>query len=339
MPPKQPKIPYVLPVEAPSTMDHPAVPYTGVLPEHPFSMGVIAPKGSGKTTLICNFMLNFYKGYFHQIHIFSPTIFNDDKWGVVRRAKHLLGPNKKYLKFLKKVRNKQGKNVQLRVLLESPDTDLDEEIRELEKLYKTDLKIPETCFHSEYTEETLQVILDKQDEKVRFIRENLPEDQDDNAKYYIDRLLLVFDDLVGSNLFSNRQGHNPFKTLSVRHRHWSASIMMVSQAYMEIPKTVRTQMTCWVLFEISNDKELENIWEEFPCGLKKDKWMQLYQHATAEPYSFLYINVFFERGGRLFKRFEKKLKYIDPKQVETVDGITLKREASHPSQTQKRRRV
>jgi len=30
------------------------------LPKHEFSMGLIAPKGSGKTTVLCN-LLKFYK--------------------------------------------------------------------------------------------------------------------------------------------------------------------------------------------------------------------------------------------------------------------------------------
>lgn len=110
-------IPYVVPIEAKNTMDHPTVPFDHVLPQHPFSMGVIAPKGAGKTTVLCNFLLRFYKEYFHRIYIFSPTIFNDDKWGVVRNAKRVLGKNKKLLKFLKTTRAKDAKNVQLRVSL------------------------------------------------------------------------------------------------------------------------------------------------------------------------------------------------------------------------------
>lgn len=51
---------------------HEPVPFD-VLPSHEFSMGLIAPKGAGKTTLICN-LLNYYKGYFHSIIVFSPTV-------------------------------------------------------------------------------------------------------------------------------------------------------------------------------------------------------------------------------------------------------------------------
>ncbi len=39
------------------------------------------PKGAGKTTLIAN-LLYFYKSYFHNIYVFSPTVLSDEKWDV-----------------------------------------------------------------------------------------------------------------------------------------------------------------------------------------------------------------------------------------------------------------
>jgi Ni2+-binding GTPase involved in maturation of urease and hydrogenase len=58
--------------------EHPSPPHD-MLPRHEFSMGFIAPKGAGKTTTLIN-LLRFYKGYFHTIVIFSPTVKNDEKW-------------------------------------------------------------------------------------------------------------------------------------------------------------------------------------------------------------------------------------------------------------------
>lgn len=82
MPPpkKKPKLTKIVVKAIPTPLgcEHPEPPHD-VLAKHEFSMGIIAPKGSGKTTLICN-MLGFYKGYFHTIYIFSPTLKNDEKW-------------------------------------------------------------------------------------------------------------------------------------------------------------------------------------------------------------------------------------------------------------------
>ena len=50
----------VKPIPTPSGYMHPKPAYDQ-LPTHEFTMGLIAPKGAGKTTVICN-LLNFYRG-------------------------------------------------------------------------------------------------------------------------------------------------------------------------------------------------------------------------------------------------------------------------------------
>jgi len=65
------KVLKVLPVPTPPGYDHPEPP-NDILMKHEFTIGLIAPKGAGKTTLIAN-LLHFYKDYFHDIFVFSPT--------------------------------------------------------------------------------------------------------------------------------------------------------------------------------------------------------------------------------------------------------------------------
>lgn len=61
---------------------HPPV-FNKILPQHEFSMLVVAPKGSGKTNFICNLIIKHYKEYFHKILVCSPSVHNDEKWDVV----------------------------------------------------------------------------------------------------------------------------------------------------------------------------------------------------------------------------------------------------------------
>ena len=72
----------VQPIPVPKSMVHPPAQFEQ-LPRHEFTMGLIAPKGAGKTTTICN-LLKFYKGYFNTILVFSPTIDSDEKWDWVK---------------------------------------------------------------------------------------------------------------------------------------------------------------------------------------------------------------------------------------------------------------
>jgi len=67
-------------VEPKEKFKHPPVAHPQ-LPQHPFSMLIVAPKGSGKTNLIVHLLLKQYKGYFHRVVVCSPTLENDPKWG------------------------------------------------------------------------------------------------------------------------------------------------------------------------------------------------------------------------------------------------------------------
>lgn len=96
----------------------------------------------------------------------------------------------------------------------------------------------------------------------------------DQPKYLANRILIIFDDLVGSTLFSGSRGSyfkgefissgtrsfvNIFIGVNTRHRHYSASFLMVSQGYKEIPKTIRTNWTCLIVFEIGNEREVQVV--------------------------------------------------------------------------------
>jgi len=50
-------------------------------------------------------------------------------------------------------------------------------------------------------------------------------------------------------------------------------MVMVSQGYKEIPKTVRVNWSALILFKIGNEKELEVIFEEYNLGLTRNQWM------------------------------------------------------------------
>lgn len=160
--------------------------------------------------------------------------------------------------------------------------------------------IAEEYFISDYNEDTLQEIMDEQLNVVRMLKKHK------KSKHLANRMLIVFDDLVGSSLFSGKKD-NPFKILNANHRHYSCSMLMVTQAYKEIPKTVRTQFSCVIVFEIANEKELEVIFEENPMSLTRDKWMEIYHHAIEGDHDFLFINYQKPKRLRMMKNFQSVL--------------------------------
>jgi hypothetical protein len=273
----------IRPVPVPVGAHHPAVPHDAVLPQHEFTAGLIAPKGSGKTTLIAN-VLRFFRGYFHTIVVFSPTLHADEKWDYIRSLP-LLAENVDLRKFLeKKSKNRNDAVVGSRGVVT--------------RRKPFDPRIPDDHLMADYDEETLRSLMREQLDQIEAV-ERLG-----GTKHLANRILFVFDDLVGSNLFSGRRD-NPFKVLNTTHRHHSASILMVSQAYKEIPKTVRTNWTCLFLFEIPNEAEVEVVYRENPVGLKRDQWDRVYRHCTEGEFDFMYLNSKRPKRLRVMKNFRQ----------------------------------
>lgn len=129
----------------------------------------------------------------------------------------LLIQNKPLLKWIKSLKKK---NDPYSIVDRAPDADLEELAKEDEEF---DGRIPEENFMAEYDESTLASIMDEQMQVVTILKKHK------KTKHLANRILIVFDDLVGSSLFSGRKD-NPFKRLNTNHRHYSISMLMVTQA-------------------------------------------------------------------------------------------------------------
>lgn len=302
-------------IENKDALHHPLVPHK-VLPQHEFSMLIVAPKGSGKTNFICNMLLNHYKGYFHKILVCSPTIENDDKWDVVKKTKHILAENKGLEKALTTPKD-AGKTPKAigRIVFKSAD---DAAKHNADKVPFTG-KIPEEDFFSNLNEVPERI--KKQQNVIHELRQK---GYGQKSKFIADRMLVVLDDQAG--MFRSGNTNNPMVNYVIKHRHASSSVIIVTQAYKAIPKTIRTNCNALILFEIPNRSELRVIYEENPEGLDEDAWVRVYQYATREPFSFLYSNNKFKKGERLFLRFERLLRVVDQQHAELPPAASTKQD-------------
>lgn len=343
-------------IKEPTGATHPP-PVSEILPTHEFSLLLVAPRGQGKTTLLLNMLSDFYKGYFHTVKVFSPTMDGDAKWETVKKMKGLLAENKN-LKDLENAPAKGPSNAD-----ESEDDGEEEEsvvegthaynyatawnqlfatsqrlpkqvigstVPPEQKLVghgrtlpggksknkKFDGKIPSKDFHTEYDEDTLsQVMEDSLAQIVKFKKIG-------KSKHSADRQLIIFDDLVGSSLFSAKRV-NPFRRLNTTLRHYSTSIIMVTQGYREVPKTARINASCVILFEIANQSELEVIYEENSCGLTKDEWFKIFRYCTSAPFNFMFINYKREKENRIMRNFDEQIP-INPKAKDKREAMQKK---------------
>ena len=337
----------VKPIKEPAGAQHPD-PRHSVLPTHEFSMLIIAPRGSGKTTLILNLISDFYRGYFHSIKVFSPTMAGDAKWETIRKMRGILAENRHHKEL--ETKSAKGKGGASKGASSSESESEEEEDRapghqysyktawhslfastkppavavsgnadDMQLAARTSKKtaggkkftgrIPHGCFHTDYDEDSLQHIMDETMASIRRFKKA------GMTKHKADRQLLIFDDLVGSNLFSAKK-NNPFRRLNTTLRHYSTSAIMVSQGYKEIPKTVRINASVLILFDIANQAELQSIYEENNAGLTKEEWFRIYRLCTAEPFNFMMINYKLPKPERIWHNLDEQIP-ITPNQQDS----------------------
>lgn len=108
------------------------------------------------------------------------------------------------------------------------------------------------------------------------------------------------DDQAGLYVDSKR---NPIINYFLKHRHFSSSVIVVTQSFTAIPKAIRSNCEALILFECPSSKEQFSVYEEFPANLKFKEWLQVYEYCTKKPYSFMYVNTKFLPGHRIYSQF------------------------------------
>jgi hypothetical protein len=276
------------------------------MPPHEFIWGMIGPPGRGKTTVLCNALM-MTKGYYHNIIIVSPSVEADEKWSFIKKQK-LLRQNTPLLKWMKEQEKKESKSQVVEDAPKGFDMLKNGIISKgTEEKEQFDPRIPEECFYKKMDMSQLQEIMDEQEAIVIMLEEH------GLTKHLANRILFIWDDMVGSNLFTMSRKNNKFLELMVRHRHFSSSHIICTQGYKEIPKTDRT---CYAngavcIFDIPNFKELEAIYEEYSQNLSRESWQEMYEFATKEKHDFLYMNLTADRGSQCMKNMKEFLFFAE----------------------------
>ena len=93
-------------------------------------------------------------------------------------------------------------------------------------------------------------------------------------------------------------------TLIKQHRHFKNKVICSSQSLKDLHPDARDNIDFWILFGGHSEAKLEQIYED--CDLKIDfpSFLALYENATEELYSFLYVD---KRGNGVFRKgFNRK---------------------------------
>ena len=234
-------------------------PYGPPFADLPTSFLLAANTASGKSMLILNLLLRYYKDMFARIWFFSPSIKLDPQYAPLR-------------KYLEKMSDQQKEPLMFEDLDNAALGKILEEQRLItEQCRKRKVKPPQVC--------------------------------------------VCLDDLADRGDLGKRRGGNDgswLVSLATRGRHFGVTWIISTQVLNLVGTVLRKNVRCMCVWRLRNHKEVETLCEELSGVYDAKTVMELYRHATADPYSFMFVRLDAKtRRDMFWLRFESRLLPIE----------------------------
>ena len=160
------------------------------------------------------------------------------------------------------------------------------------------IKVPEDQIFGDYDPEILQTIID--DEK----------DSEEN-----NNTLIVIDDCIKSiNNSRNKLAETTLCRAIINRRHCCVhndgpkggglSLILTSQKYNFLLYSVRANISHLCVFRTNNNKEKQNIFEEYCNDLSDKGFHKLLDYVWDKPYQFLFIDINQPTSKKYYKNFD-----------------------------------
>ena len=193
-----------------------------------------------------------------------------------------------------------------RIYIFSPSIDVDTTWLPVKKYIEEEMKVHNTTeepiYFNHYDPEQLHKIIDTQHKVIDYMKKK------NIKKLY--SILVVVDDFADSPEISRHS--KILHGLYTRGRHNSISTITATQKFAAIANIIRVNATELFVYRLRNYRDLETFIEEVSAVVDKKTLMQIYNMATSEPYSFLYVNLRAKTKNGIFHiRFDKKIEIED----------------------------
>jgi hypothetical protein len=166
-----------------------------------------------------------------------------------------------------------------------------------DKIWKACKTIDEENVHIDYSDETLQEIIDEQ-------RQSIEEENPINT-------LIIFDDIIQQiNKHSSL-----INKLVMRNRHYYLTIWITTQKYSLVSPTIRNNTSYYVLFGIKNRKEKDFIINELSDNISEEDFTKIWDYALdGKNYNFMVISIKDSPGKMYRKQFKSFMMVQDMKE-------------------------
>ena len=193
-----------------------------------------------------------------------------------------------------------------RVYIFSPSSFVDKTWEPVKEYLNKTINLSENeppLFYDTNDQENLERIIDTQ----RKVTEHLKSKKDTKKLFQI---LIVIDDWADSPDFSRKS--QLLHALFTRGRHSGISTIVSTQKFTALHPIIRVNATELYVFRLRNYRDLETFIEEVSALIDKKSLMEIYNLATAEPYSFLYVKLTAKKKDDIFMvKFNKKITIQD----------------------------
>ena len=90
------------------------------------------------------------------------------------------------------------------------------------------------------------------------------------------------------------------------------STITATQKFASIAPIIRVNATELFVYRLRNDQDLQTFIDEISALMDKKTLLDIYNMATSEPYSFLFVNLRAKKKNDIFHvRFDKRIEVED----------------------------
>lgn len=198
------------------------------------------------------------------------------------------------------------KNCFSRIYIFSPSIEVDLTWQPVKQYIEKEMKVQHTeeepIYFDHYNPEDLIKIINTQHKVIDY--------QKKHGHKKLFSILIIVDDFADDVNFARHS--KLLWSLYTRGRHNSISTITATQKFASIAPIIRVNATELFCYRLRNYKDLETLVDEVSAITDKKTILQIYNMATSEPFSFLYINLRSKDKNNIFHiRFDKRIEIED----------------------------
>jgi hypothetical protein len=145
------------------------------------------------------------------------------------------------------------------------------------------------AFYEKWDEEALERILEMQTEIVKLAK--------DKGMKSIPGILVCIDDMADRPEVLHASGAGLVNSLFIRYRHSMVSTIVAVQKMKLLSPVCRVNAQSLIVFRLRSQMDLTAVVDELSAIYDKKTLLSLYQKATEEPFSFLYVLLTAKKEG------------------------------------------